>query len=42
VESLSLEVFWKRGNVTLRDMVSGDLSDVLIVGLHDLKVLSQP
>jgi len=42
VGSLSLREFTNHGNVALRDMVSGHRSDVLIVGLHDLKVLSQP
>ena len=37
VESLSLEVFKKHGDVVLRDMVSGCGGDGLTAGLDDLK-----
>lgn len=40
VESLSLEVFKKRVDVVLRDMVSGPDGDVLMFGLDDLSNLS--
>jgi len=36
VHLLSLEVFKKRGDVALRDMVSGHGGDRLVVGLGDL------
>ena len=42
VESLSLEVFEKRADVALRDMVSGHGGDGLMVGLGDLRGLFQP
>jgi len=42
VESLSLEVFKKRVDVVLRDMVSGPDGDVLMFGLDDVRGLSQP
>ena len=42
VESPSLEVFKKWGNVAWRDMVSGRGGDGLMVGLHDLCGLFQP
>ena len=42
VESLSLEVFEKRADVALRDMVSGHGGDGLAVGLDDLRCLFQP
>jgi len=42
VESLSLEVYKKRVDVALRDMVSGHAGDVSTVGLSDLRGLFQP
>ena len=42
VESLALEVFKKHVGVALRNMVSGHGGDELIIGLDDLKGLSQP
>ena len=42
VESLSLEVFKKRGDVTLTVVVSGHGGDGLTVGLDDLRGLFQP
>ena len=42
VESPCLEVFKKRGEVTLRDMVNGHGRDGLVVGLSDLSGLFQP
>ena len=42
VESPSLEVFKKCGDVTLRDMVNGHGGDGLMVGLDDLRGLFQP
>ena len=41
VESPSLEVFKKHGDVALRDMVSGHGGDGLKVGLDDLSALFQ-
>ena len=38
MESLFLEVLKKCADVALRDVVSGDGSDGLMVGLDDLKV----
>ena len=42
VESLSLELFKKRLDVALRDMVSGHGGDGLTVGLDDVRALFQP
>ena len=42
MESLSLEVFKKRADVALRDMVSGHGGDGSMVGLNDLDGLFQP
>jgi len=42
VESPFLELFEKRGDVALRDTVSGHGGDGLIVGLDDLSGLFQP
>ena len=42
VESPSLEVFNKRVDVALRDMVSGHGGDGLTIGLDDLSGLFQP
>ena len=42
MESLSLEVFKKRVDVALRDVVSGHGEDGLMVGLDDLRSLFQP
>ena len=42
MESLSLEVFNKCVDVALRDVVSGHGGDGLMVGVDDLKGLSQP
>ena len=42
MESPSLEVFKKLGDVALRDMVSGCGHDRLTVGLDDLSGLFQP
>ena len=42
VESSSLEVFKKRGDVALRDVVNGHGGDGLMVGLDDLSGLFQP
>ena len=39
VESLSLEVFKKHGDVSLRDTVSGHAGDGFMVGLDDLRGL---
>ena len=41
VESLSLEVFTKCGDVALRDVVRGHGGDGLVVGLDDLSGLFQ-
>ena len=40
--SLSLKVFKKHGDVALRDMFSGHGGDGLMVGLDELRGLSQP
>jgi len=40
VESPSLEVFKNHGDVALRDVVSGHGGNGLIIGLHDLRGLS--
>ena len=37
VESPSVEVFMNRGDVALRDVVSGHGGDGLMVGLRDLR-----
>ena len=42
VESLSLKMFKKMADVTLRDMVSGHGGDGLMVGVNDLSGLFQP
>jgi len=42
VESPPLEVFMKRADVALRDVVSGHGGDGLMVGLDDLSGLFQP
>ena len=42
VESPSLEVFKKRGDVALRDVVSGHSGDGLMFGLDGLSGLFQP
>ena len=42
MESPFLELFEKRGDVALRDTVSGHGGDGLIVGLDDLSGLFQP
>jgi len=42
VESPSLEVLRKHGGVALRVMVSGHGGDRLMIGLDDLRSLSQP
>ena len=42
VESSPLEMFKKRVDVALRDMVSGYGGDGLVVGLGDLRGLFQP
>ena len=42
VEAPSLEVFKNRGDVTLKDVVSGHGGGGLIVGLDDLRGLFQP
>ena len=42
VESLSLEVFKKCGDVTVTAVVSGHGGDGLTVGLDDLRGLFQP
>ena len=42
MESPFLEVFKKRVDVALRDMVSGHGGDGLMVGLGDLSGLFQP
>jgi len=42
VESPLLEVFKKRGDRALRDMVSGHGGDGLLVGLGDLSGFYQP
>jgi len=42
MESVSLEVFKKRGNAVLRDMVSGHGGDRLVVGQGDLGGIFQP
>ena len=42
VESLLLEVFKKRVDVALRDMVSGHGEDGFMAGLDDLSSLFQP
>ena len=42
VESLTLEVFNKRGNVALRDMVSGHSDNGLTIGLGDFSAHFQP
>ena len=42
VESLSLEVLKNCGDVALRDTISGNCGDGLIVGLDDLRGLLQP
>jgi len=42
VESPSLEVFKKCGDVALRDVVSGHGGDGLVVELDDLRGLFQP
>ena len=41
VESLSLEIFKKCVGVSLRDMVSGHSENGFVVGLDDLRGLSQ-
>ena len=41
-ESPSLEVFKRRGDVALRDVVTGHGGGVLVVGLGDLGDLFQP
>ena len=41
VESLSLEMFKKRVDVALRDVVNGHGGDGLTVGLDDLRYLFQ-
>jgi len=41
VESPSLEVFKKVGDVALRDMISGHGGDGLTIGLDDFSGLSQ-
>ena len=41
VVSLSLEVFQKCGDVTLRDVVSGHGRGGPVIGLYDLSVLFQ-
>jgi len=41
VESLSLEMFKKRVDVALRDVVNGQGGDGLTVGLDDLRYLFQ-
>jgi len=42
VESLSLEVLKNCGDVALRDTISGNCGDGLMVGLDDLRGLLQP
>jgi len=42
VESWSLEMFKKHGDVALRNMVSGHGGDGLMVGLDDISGLFQP
>jgi len=42
MESLSLQVFKKRGAVALRDVVGGHGQGGLMIGLDDLSGLSQP
>ena len=42
VESSSLEVLKKRGDVALRDVVNRHGGDGLMVGLDDLSCLFQP
>jgi len=42
MESMSLEVFKKRADVSLRDMISGHGGDGSMVGLNDLDGLFQP
>jgi len=42
MESMSLEVFKKRADVSLRDMISGHGGDGSMVGLIDLDGLFQP
>ena len=42
MESLSLEVLKKRGDVPLSDMASGHGGDGLTVGLGDLRGLFHP
>jgi len=42
VEPLSLEVFKRRIDVELKDMVSGHGGDELVVGLDDLRGLFHP
>jgi len=42
VESPSLEIFKKCGNVALKDMVSGHGGDELMVVLDDLRDIFQP
>jgi len=39
VESQSLEIFRKHGDVALRDMISGHDGDGLVIGLDDLSAL---
>ena len=41
LESLSLEVFKNCGDIVLRNMVSGNGGDELMVGLDDLEGLLQ-
>ena len=41
-ESLSLEVFKKRADVAMSDMVSGHGGDGLTAGVDDLRGLFQP
>jgi len=42
MESPSLEVFKKHGDMALRDVVSGHDGDELVVGLDDFRGLFQP
>mgnify|MGYP001858688982 CR=1 FL=1 len=42
VESLSLEMFKKCGDVALRNMISGHGGDGSMIGLNDLSGIFQP